>query len=125
MTTARAATPAPQAVTAGRAAPTSHVPPGPVAGGASPGRFRAVVLWIDGAWRPVRVSRDGWVTVEEAARILGVRTQVVRERSRAPGLVSVGVGRPGSPRMWRLTDLCPEVAVSARPRPSPAVAGPG
>jgi hypothetical protein len=89
------------------------------------GDVGAVVLRIDGAWRPVRVSRDRWVTVEEAARILGVRTQVVRERSRAPGLVSVGVGRPGSPRRWRLTDLCPEVAVSARPRPSPAVAGPG
>lgn len=85
-----------------------------------PGAVGAQLLWFEGRWRPVRVAdRDGWVTVEEAARAARRATAVVRERARRPGVPRLGEGRPGNPYRYRLSDLCPEVAVSARLRPSP------
>ena len=102
--------------------------PGGVAGhpvrSADPGVV-GVVLRVDGRWRAVRVSRDRWVRVEEAARILGVRSQVVRMRARRPGVVRVGSGRRGDPFLYRLSELAPEVAMQARPRPSGGAGGVG
>jgi len=61
-------------------------------------------------WRPVRFVEtpaglvpDGLVTVEHAARLLHVRTAVVRARAR--GLVGVGSGTRGRPRRYRLSAL--------------------
>lgn len=119
-TTSATSPPAPVAASPARRAEPFE--PVPVGGHATPG-FRSVVLWERGRHRVARVSTDRWVTVEEAARILGRRTADVRERVRDAGLVAVGDGRPGSPRRYRLRDVCPEVLVSARPGPSPPLPG--
>jgi len=120
-TTRHAATPA---VGAAPVSPPGVAPPAGTAAhpGAGVPAVESRLMWVQGGWRPVRVAeRDGWVTVEEAARLLRRRTVDVRRRAR--GLVGVGDGRPGSPRRYRLADLCPEVAVCARPRPSHALPG--